>query len=69
MWALLKIIILCVDSAVEPSTRLGSIPNTELSPQPPARALLAATPHTLTSGLVRDSLHTIPRLHPHTRTR
>src|SRR6266702_5592578 len=73
MWALLR---MCVDSAGEPPTFLDSVPKTDSSPQPPARAFLAATPYTPTSarpqiselGLVRESPYTQYCASPHTPT-
>ncbi len=57
MWAFLKIVIMCVDSAIEPSICLDSVPlsvpKTELLLQPPA--LLVATPYAQTSARVQSS--------------
>src|SRR6266702_181456 len=50
IWALPKIVIMCVGPVIGPPTCLDSVPKTQSLPQPPPRALLAATPYTPTSA-------------------
>jgi len=64
VWAPLKIVIMWVNSAVEPPTFLDSVPKTDSSPQPPAlslgRDLVHADLGALSElGLVCESLDTV----------